>query len=215
MNKSPTTYTMNHQAIDTATDPDNQDLHADKFNDPRAKITRRGILIGIAVVLFGIAGAAASIYGRRTRLEKTTEFWGEETITALQLGERIELKPHLGRDFRPVDLSGMPGLGHLRHALLDELHFDWGSRSDQSVTSHNEGADDPFCVTLRITDPTAHRFKPVEIDLDLNDGWAGHHDPGDSAKHRGSVQVVARKRNGLKHFLVTIMDKENLRADKR
>ncbi|MGC6551623.1 MAG: hypothetical protein ACON5D_19910, partial [Rubripirellula sp.] len=60
-----------------------EDPHADKYNDPRVQITRRGIAIAIGVGLFGIAGAAVSIVGRSTQLEKTSQFWGEKTILAL------------------------------------------------------------------------------------------------------------------------------------
>ena len=56
--------------------------------------------MGIGVVLLGILGAATSIYARRTQLEQTTRFWGQETITALQLAERIELRPRGAAEFQ-------------------------------------------------------------------------------------------------------------------
>ena len=65
-----------------------------------------GIAIAIGVGLFGIAGAAVSIVGRSTQLEKTSQFWGEKTILALQLGERLELRPRGNETFAPLDLSG-------------------------------------------------------------------------------------------------------------
>ena len=67
------------------------DDHADKYNDPRVKITKRGMLLGAVVVVFGIAGAAFSIWARRTKLEQTTNFWGPNVVEALQLAEEVEL----------------------------------------------------------------------------------------------------------------------------
>ncbi len=148
------------------------DPHADKYNDPRAKITRRGILMGLAVFVLGIFGAAASIYFRRTRLGETTRFWGQETITALQLAERMQLLPRGGSDFAPVELTATPGLGHLRRALLDERNFDWQTEDTASVAAKcsKKSSDIPQCVQIRLSDPTAHRFGTIEIDIDLSWG---------------------------------------------
>ncbi len=197
---------MTDLPIDPAT---NLDPHADKYNDPRARITKRGIWLGIAVAMFGIIGAAASIYGRRTRLGETTRFWGQETITALQLGEKIELIAKRGVEFPMVELSGTPGLGHLRRALLDERTYDWQTESAATVLSKSSENVDEFCVTLRVTDPTAHRVGTVDIDIDITSGWVG---PSDEAH---CVQVAARKRSGLRNFLSTIMHKERQRYDMR
>jgi hypothetical protein len=202
---------------DRSSDPTTPaDPHADKYNDPRAQVTRRGILMGLAVILLGVLGAAASLYGRRTRLQESTRFWGDETILALQLGERVRLLPKRGREFVPVELSGMPGLGHLRRSLLDERTFDWDTEEDNPVAgaageaqSDEAALSEEYCVTLNISDPTGKRFDVVNIDLDLADGWVGHSDEA----HR--VRIVGRKRSGLRHFLETIMDKEQNRYDLR
>jgi hypothetical protein len=203
---------------DTSIDPSDDDnlasasgRHADKYNDPRVSITRRGILLGIAVAGLGVAGAATSIYLRRTRLEQTTRFWGPETITALQLGERMQLLPRGGQEFEPVELTATPGLGHLRRALLDERNFDWETETDGSVLEKCEKpiSESPKCVQLLITDPTAHRFSTVEIDLDLNGGWVG---PSDGS---GRVRATEWVRPKLRNFLTTIMDVEQKRYDFR
>ncbi len=154
------------------------DIHADKYNDPRVKITPRGIAMGIGVLLLGILGAATSIYARRTHLEQTTRFWGLETITALQLAERIELRPRGTADFKTVDLTGTPGLGHLRRLLLDERNYDWTSEGAGNALEHcgETKTERPQCIQLRLTDPTAHRFGTIEIDLDLVEGWIGPSD---------------------------------------
>lgn len=194
------------QPISASPDP-----HADKYNDPRARITRRGILMGFAVILLGIIGAAASIYLRRTRLEETTRFWGQETITALQLAERMQLLPRGGSDFEPVELTATPGLGHLRRALLDERHFDWQTEQAASVAESCAMKDptDPPCVQIRLTDPTAHRVGTIEIDIDLAEGWVG---PSDGSRR---VQATTWVRPKLRNYLSTIMTVQQQRYDMR
>ncbi|MEM8672161.1 MAG: hypothetical protein AAGG48_31895 [Planctomycetota bacterium] len=192
------------------------DQHADKYNDPRAQITRRGILIGVIVVLIGIAGSLGSIYARKTQLEESTRFWGEETITALQLGERIELLPVGGSDFRPVELTATPGLGHLRRALLDERHYEWDSETDRPALEYCGNAkvgedEDEFteCVRLRLTDPTGGRFETIEIDIDLGEGWIG---PSDGSRRVKATSYVQPK---LRNYFKTIVNVEQLRYDMR
>lgn len=187
------------------------DPHADKYNDPRARITRRGILMGLAVLVLGIIGAAASIYFRRTRLGETTRFWGQETITALQLAERMQLLPLVAGDFEPVELTATPGLGHLRRALLDERNFDWQTEETASVAGDcsKRTTDGPPCVQIRLTDPTAHRVGTIEIDIDLAEGWVG---PSDGSRRVRATTWVQPK---LRNYLATIMTVQQQRYDHR
>lgn len=196
---------------DTFSDPSEQqqvDPHADKYDDPRVKVTPRGLLLAVAVIAFGIIGAAGSIYARRTRLEKTKEFWGQDTITAFQLGERLRMLPISGRQFDPVELTGTPGLGHLRKLLLDERNYDWSSVSQTSIDEHC-GQKEAFCVQLRITDPTANRFQPIEVTIDLQSGWLGN------PNSPQSVQIAERKQNALRKFLEQLINVQQLRYDHR
>ncbi|TWT48148.1 hypothetical protein Pla22_51490 [Rubripirellula amarantea] len=197
------------------------DLHADKYNDPRAKITRRGIWIGVAVVAVGMLGAAGSIYVRKTKLQKTTEFWGVDTITGLQLAERIELLPLGAETFRTVELTATPGLGHLRHALLDERSFDWETVETASVESScgeqaTADVDEPLfklkapsCVQLRLTDPTANRIETIQLDLNLQSGWVG---PSDGSKR---VQLTEWVQPKLRNYIATVVNVEEKRYDLR
>ncbi|MEM0926844.1 MAG: hypothetical protein AAGJ83_12460, partial [Planctomycetota bacterium] len=105
-----------------------QNAHADKYNDPRASITRRGILIGLGVVVFAVLGTWWSITARKAIREETTKFWGEDAIIALQLAEEIELLPNPSVEpENSVRISGLPGLGHLRRTLVDDRSYDWES----------------------------------------------------------------------------------------
>jgi hypothetical protein len=199
------------------------DDHADKYNDPRVRITRKGLLIGVCVLLFGIGGSALSIWARRTRLEKSTEFWGPDVIQALQLAEEVELismprssAAPIGTTAQtdtstqptppPVRLSGMPGLGHLRHVLLDDRSYRWDSIRAESVSSLP--AQSP-CMMLRLTDPTANRFPEAGIVIDLERGWVG------LQGGRRQVQLNERYQSAMPTFLKRIANYEPLRAEMR
>lgn len=208
---TPSSQTNSANPASESSDVAPVDPHADKYNDPRVKITLRGVAIGVLILAVASIAALGSIYARKTKLEKTTEFWGQETITALQLGERIELFPRGRESFRRVELTATPGLGHLRRALLDERNFDWSTRDAKSVASawDREPGENPTAVQLKITDPTAHRFETVEIDLDLENGWVG---PSDGSARVRATQWVQPK---LLNYFKTVVNVEELRYDFR
>lgn len=195
--------------------------HADKYNDPRAQISRRGILIGLCVLVFGIGGAAFSIWARRTHLERSTQFWGPQVIQAFQLAEEVELIPMPDgsespgspesqipsqSEVQPVRLSGMPGLGHLRHVLLDDRSYDWDSVQNEAISpqmGHSE------CSTLRFSDPSAKRFPDANIVIDLANGWIG------MKEGKQKVRLNDRFRNALPTFLKRIENYEPIRVEMR
>ncbi|TWT84156.1 hypothetical protein CA13_56320 [Planctomycetes bacterium CA13] len=193
--------------------------HDDKYNDPRARITRRGVLIGLAVACLAVIGAIASIKGRRTRLEKTRSFWGDDMITAFQIGERIELIPidepitdvsSNGETPNSIELTTMPGLGLLRHAMLDERSYDWTTSSMNPLGSRTVGDKlNSRLIRLRITDPTANRFEPIVIDLELESGWVGD---GENTK---SVRLTEHSQPKLRSFFSTVIHAEQKRYDFR
>ncbi len=188
--------------------PQVDDVHADKYNDPRAKLTRRGVLMGVGVAVFGLLGAAGSIYQRKTRLKQSRKFWGDQTILALQLAERIRMEAIQGIEFDPVELTATPGLGHLRHVLLDDRSYRWDSVDDRDAKSKCEGEQNA-CVKLILTDPTAHRFPTIELTVELDDGWVG---PFDGSR---SVQTTKRVRPALAKFLKTLINVQQKRSDFR
>lgn len=187
------------------------DLHADKYNDPRAKITRRGVMIGLGVTLFGILGAAGSIYARRTHLDETTRFWGDETILALQLAERMQLMVPNDSDFKTVELTGTPGLAHLRHTLLESTHFDWATETEASVAElcGKQDSELPQCVQIRLTDPNGNRVGAIEIDIDLKNGWVG---PSDGSRRVQATEWVQPK---LRNYIATLLNVRQTRSDLR
>lgn len=215
------------------------DDHADKYNDPRAQISRRGVWIGLMVVVFGICGSAFSIWARRTRLERSTEFWGPEVIQAFQLAAEVEMLPQAisPQDASPQDsaakplepqesspdadadgtdanaqveptvrLTGMPGLGHLRHVLLDDRSYLWESVQNGSISTTSQS---PELMVLRFSDPTARRFPDARIVVDLVGGWVAMEDGTQK------VRLNDRFRNALPTFLKRIANYEPIRVEMR
>lgn len=178
--------------------------HSDKYNDPRVKITSVGILCGVLVVLFGIGGAGLSIWARKTRLVQTTAFWGEDTIKAFQLAEEVELIPKPESEpEKTVRISGLPGLGHLRHVLLDERSYEWKSQLAQPIEL------DEDTMVLQFRDPTAKRFPNQQIVINTVSGRVGFRE-GEQ-----NVQLNDRFQEAMPNFLKQIADFEPLRVENR
>jgi hypothetical protein len=202
------------------------DPHADKYNDPRVVVTRGHIIGLVAIVVIGAIVAVLSIAARRTKLVKTTEFWGPDVITAIQLGDHVELIPGPGSDFKQVELTAFPGLGHLRKALLEQSHYQWETVEplpvealvvDPDVTQTAEelaeGTEDesgsPIVVRLEFSDPHYKRVPPALIDLELASGTVG---PADGSQR---VKVTDRVRPALRHQLGLLMRVSELRYGQR
>ncbi|MEM1226593.1 MAG: hypothetical protein AAGJ40_12900 [Planctomycetota bacterium] len=195
------------------------DLHADKYNDPRVTVTWQGVIALIAIVAGGAVFAVASAHFRRTRLGKTTEFWGTATIRAIQLGDEVHLMRMNAPAEAEIELTAMPGLGHLRRAFLDERHYDWSTQSEQSVENACRDETDPDdddlidpsvrCVQLRFADSRLDRFAPTTLSIDLATGYVG---PVDGV---GRVKVNERVRPALRHQLTLLMNFQQQRADDR
>lgn len=182
---------------------------------PVIPITRRAVLAGVAVTVLAVVVALASVYARRTRLEKTTEFWGPDTIAALQLSPHVTLyldpppaspDDPAARQPRVSDLTNTPGLGHLRHALLDERHYEWQTRTAASVRSLRSA--ETWFATLTFSDPRGV-YPDATIELELSDGWVG---PGGTPDR---VQLIPRARPAVRHFLKTISNAQQAHYDRR
>lgn len=227
-------------------------LPADWVDHPKIPITRRAVLAGIVIGVLGIVGAVAGVWARRTRLEKTTAFWGADAISAMQLGPRVTLRlepvglpapenlptPTLPETVqktaeasdtgsatppepqtKEIDLTGVPGLGHLRHAILDERHYDWETRSDKTIESLRSG--DSRIAYLTFSDPLG-KIPASTIALELTGGWVGTPpsptsdattDP--AANGNRSVRLIPRVQPAIRHFLVVISNAQKTYYDRR
>lgn len=178
---------------------------------PKIPITRRAVLGGVAIVILGVVGAVASIYARRTQLAKTTEFLGADAILAIQILPRVtlQLEP-LGQtdgvEAKTIDLTGTPGLGHLRHALLDERHYDWQTRTDSSVQSLR--STETRFATLTFSDPR-EKFVASTLQLELVQGWVSRSGTNDR------VRLIERAQPAVRHFLTVISNAKQAHYDNR
>ena len=207
-------------------------LPADWVDHPKIPITRRAILVGIGLVALGTLGAVTSIWARRTQVEKTTAFFGIETIRALQYAPGVMLRleaeaadapltlteSESGRSatslagstpptvVKEIDLTATPGLGHLRHALLDERHYDWTTRNDRSIDSLRSPRT--RMATLTFSDPRGI-IAPATIHLELTEGWVG------TPRGDRSVRLIPRVQPAIRHFLVVISNAQQTYYDRR
>lgn len=194
-----------------ATTADSKPLPEGWVEHPKIPITRRAVLAGVAIMILGVIGAIASIYARRTQLEKTTAFLGTDAILAIQIlpSVTLQLEP-LGQvdgaEAKTIDLSGTPGLGHLRHALLDERHYDWETRRDSSVQSLR--SPETRFATLTFSDPQEN-FAPATLQIELTEGWVSPK-AGDER-----VRLIERAQPAVRHFLTVISNAKQAHYDNR
>ena len=177
---------------------------------PKIPITRRAVWMGIAIFLSSIVVAGASIYFRRTQLELTTRFWGPDAIKSIQLAPYVSLEFDADAGEKTVDLTGTPGLGHLRHALLDQRHYRWETEESMSVNDFN--LPDAKFAKLVFWDPRedeAAMVRTAVIRLELQGGWVG------TADGSRRVQLTKRAQPAVRHFLTTLRNVKQARADIR
>lgn len=175
---------------------------------PKTPITGRAIAMGVAIVLAAIIVAGASIYFRRTQLEQTTRFWGQDTILAMQSAPHVTLQFDADPDGTTIDLSGTPGLGHLRHALLEQRHYRW--ETEQPLSIEELDAADAKLARLTFSDPqpdSSRRIPTAVIRLELQSGWVGR---SDGARR---VQLIDRAQPAVRHFLTTLRNVQQARSD--
>lgn len=195
----------------SSTAVDQKPLPEGWVDHPKIPITRRAVLMGVGVCILGVVGAVASIYARRTQLERTTSFLGPDAILAIQILPRVtlQLEPAGQVDeveAKTIDLTGTPGLGHLRHALLDERHYDWESQIDSSVQSMRSA--ETRIATLTFSDPKEN-FAPATLELELNGGWVS------PAGENQRVRLIERAQPAVRHFLTVISNAKQAHYDNR
>jgi hypothetical protein len=177
--------------------------------------SRRMFFYLIGVVIFAIAAASLSIVMRRTQSEQTRVLLGEEAIFALQYGKSFHIRLPSGSSLidpkrsvqwlqqdgsQRTNLTDTPGLGHFRHALLDDRHYNWETRIE--ATKEHLGVDQPELVFVEIAGPPTE-VKPTVILIELSAGWVG------LAQGTTFVQVTDRVRPALRNFIKTRKDINN------
>lgn len=200
-------------------------------------VTRRGVLIGVVIGVMAVVAAFASVHFRRTRLGRTTEFWGPAVIRTLQSSAQVRMRippdgalvipPESGDD--SVELADVPGVAYLRNALLDERHFQWDTLRpvpvETAVQETLQGASTdngrgnfaaPEWVMLELAgtppglrDDPQGPIQPATIQLELTTGWVGLAD-GDR-----SVRLTRRVQPAVRHFLLTTTNVRSKRFDDR
>lgn len=202
--------------------PPPTELNVEGTADRAPKLfTAKSAAIAFGLLIFAVGMSAASIYMRRTPMEKTTEFFGHDVIHAVQLGERLHIvlppdSPMVNADAplaiirddgsQFADLSGSPGLGHFRHALLNERHYDWSTKTEKSILDMQIDAPEYVFVEIKGRPEDAQpvpmpiEIVPTTLLLELSEGWVSVDGEGKS------VRVNERVRTGLRNFLDTRKD---------
>jgi len=165
----------------------------------------------LAIALFAVVVTAASVYIRRPQVEKMRQFLGAGAVQALQLGTQFEIglyvegTPVAAGDVDWTDLSGSPGLGLFRKALVSDGHFRWELQEQESLQSLE--LTNPRYAIVKISgeipdSPTsvAAPLEPVQILLELNSGWMG------PLKGTGAVPFTDRVRPAIRNFIDTRKD---------
>lgn len=173
------------------------------------------VLYAAGVLVFAVTTASLSVILRRTQSEQTTKLLGKDAIFALQYGKSLHLRlpsgsplinPQRGQQWmqadgsQRTDLTDTPGLGHFRHALLDDRHYEWETR--QQVPADQLAIEQPVWVVVEIEGPP-EEVQPTEIQIELSAGWVG------LASGTEYVRVTDRVRPALKNFVETRKDINN------
>lgn len=166
--------------------------------------------IGVAIFFAAILTAGASIYFRRTQIELTKKFWGDDAVTAMQLAPYVSLQFDSDGDKKPVDLTGTPGLGHLRHSLLEQRHYLWETEVAESLESL--ASPKAKFATLVFSDPRTDESVKVptaRLRLELTGGWVG---TSDGSRR---VQLIERAQPAVRHFLTMLRNAQQNRYGDR
>jgi len=179
-------------------------------DQPRIEFSRTMVWIGFGIFVLAIAIALGSIYFRRTQLEQSRRFLGDDVIRAIQLAPFVSLEFDADKTDVPIDVTGTPGLGHLRHALLDERHYDWTTEIPQGIESVT--TENPVFATLTFYDPRIDSPDHVTagtVRLELAGGWVG---TIDGTKR---VQLISRAQPAVENFLTMLRNYQQNRYGDR
>lgn len=196
----------------TVSPPNPTANEADVEPTPQPKLfTLKNLAIALVVLILGVVMAGASFYFRRTQLEQTRNFFGDDMIRAVQVAPVVFIE--FPRDARgaldndkAIEISSSPGLGMFRRALLDERHYDWTTAVEQEIVSLQVA--DPEFVLVDFSDDPARHPPDLEIPpiphltmlLEVSQGWVGI--PGQAKM----VRLTTRAQPAVRNFLLTRED---------
>ncbi|QDS95526.1 hypothetical protein FF011L_43230 [Roseimaritima multifibrata] len=168
---------------------------------------RRGwwALFALGLLAIGVIGAVSGIQLRRTQLEKTIDFFGADAVAALQSSAVLRLRFDEGSPLaekmeshdRTIDLAGVPGVGHLRHALLDQRHYDWDTVVEKKIEEQEKQSSDSW-VAIEL-EGTPRGYDPIHETifwLEMNSGAVG------VVGGKGSVQLNSRVAGAVKEHVL-------------
>ncbi len=103
-----------------------------------------GKILVLATFAIGFTMAGGAWWYNFSQSRRTAQFWGADDAALIVGSEKVELLelvdyPDDGADdvvakravSRAYDLTGKPGLVHLRHALTYDANFDWAGRREE------------------------------------------------------------------------------------
>jgi hypothetical protein len=128
----------------------------------------------------------------------------------MQLAPFVSLEFDADAGKEPVNLTGTPGLGHLRHALLEQRHYLW--KTEESSSIDDLTTPDAKFAKLVFWDSRQDetvRVPTATLRLELQGGWVG------TADGTRRVQLTERARPAVRHFLSTLRNVRQARADMR
>jgi hypothetical protein len=189
-----------------------------KWPQPPRLWTRRNLAIASTVMVLSGLLAVLAIYLRRTRTEETSARWGAASVVAMQAAPQLwiawldDRKPDLGMtaaDCGPMDVSSVPNLGHLRHALADDRSYDWsaGAASQDDL----QRTDKPEWILI---DLRGEPLPPVTARLELTSGRVQLGDSGQYWRLTDRVQpAVAAFLRQLRKVRIAIEQADKRRAE--
>ncbi len=190
-------------------------------NPPRTGSARKiafWLTVATGLLLIGVGGALLSVKLRRTQTQQTASFFGADAILALQRSGSFLLRVDppqassqpmtegsAGEPQRPsfVELADIPGVGHVRHALLDQRHYDWTEIREQPIVPSSR-SEQSQAATIVLSDfGKQDEDSSITFHLELDTGWVS------LDGHQRSVRFTPRVGRAIQKQLITMSKVRN------
>jgi hypothetical protein len=174
-------------------------------------VEQRGKLVILLMVALGMALAGYAWWHQRQAGRRSTAFWGTAGAMRVRFAPEVEFLPLVPADAaadptaersrltigeasygvgEPVRLAGSRGLVHARHALLDDLSYDW------QAAPTTEGN---WEFLLRFRDGS----EPVTAAFDTERGWIHFVEQGRTLQLIPKIAAAFRQKGSDWHALAT------------